>query len=85
MPIEGFQPYRPEDVERYIKRRWWLGLTWGDMFDKATDLYPQKEALVDDTARFKYKELREKVDRLAISFMALGIQERDFVLLQLPP
>ena len=84
MPIEGFQPYRPEDVERYIKRRWWLGLTWGDMFDKATDLYPQKEALVDDTARFMYKELRAKVDRLAISFMALGIQERDFVLLQLP-
>jgi len=84
MPIKGFQSYRPEDVERYIKYRWWLGLTWGDMFDKATDLYPQKEALVDDTARFTYKELREKVDRLAISFIELGIKERNFVLLQLP-
>ena len=49
MPIEGFEPYRPEDVERYVARRWWLGLTWGDMFDKATDLYPQKMGLVDDT------------------------------------
>lgn len=84
MPIEGFEPYRPEDVERYVKYRWWLGLTWGDMFDKATDLYPRKEALVDDTARFTYRELREKVDRLAVGLMGLGIKERDFVLLQLP-
>jgi 2,3-dihydroxybenzoate-AMP ligase len=84
MPIQGFEPYKPEDVERYVKYRWWLGLTWGDMFDKATDLYPRKEALVDDAARFTYRELREKVDRLAIGFMGLGIKERDFVLLQLP-
>ncbi|OGP62940.1 MAG: hypothetical protein A2169_14075 [Deltaproteobacteria bacterium RBG_13_47_9] len=84
MPVDGFEPYRPEDVERYTTYRWWLGITWGDMFDKATDLYPHKEALVDDTARFTYKELREKVDRLAISFMELGIKKRDFVLLQLP-
>ena len=84
MPIQGFEPYKKEDVERYVKYRWWLGLTWGDMFDKATDLYPRKEGLVDDTARFTYRELREKVDRLAIGFMGLGIKERDFVLLQLP-
>ncbi len=84
MPIQGFQPYKPEDVEKYVKYRWWLGLTWGDMFDKATDLYPRKEALVDDTSRFTYHELREKVDRLAIGLMRLGIGERDFVLLQIP-
>jgi len=84
MPVRGFQPYKPEDVEKYVKYRWWLGLTWGDMFDKATDLYPRKEALVDDTARFTYHELREKVDRLAIGLMRLGIRERDFVLLQIP-
>ena len=84
MPIEGFEPYEKEDAEKYIKYRWWLGLTWGDMFDKATDLYPRKEALVDDTSRFTYRELREKVDRLAIGFMRLGIKEKDFVLLQLP-
>lgn len=84
MPIQGFQPYKPEDVEKYVKYRWWLGLTWGDMFDKATDLYPRKEALVDDTSRFTYRELREKVDRLAIGLMRLGIKERDFVLLQIP-
>lgn len=84
MPVDGFEPYRPEDAEKYNKYRWWLGITWGDMFDKATDLYPDKESLVDDTNRFTYRQLRTKVDCLAVGFMNLGIGERDFVLLQIP-
>ena len=84
MPIEGFEPFRPEDAEKYDTRRWWLGLTWGDMFDKATDIYPDKVGLADDTARFTYRQLREKVDRLAVGFMRLGINSKDFVLLQIP-
>jgi len=84
MPIEGFEPYRPEDIEMYNKHRWWLGITWGDMFNKATDLYPDKVGLVDDTHRFTYRELRSTVDRLAMGFMGLGIKERQFVLLQIP-
>lgn len=84
MPIEGFTEYKREDAEKYNKYRWWLGITWGDLFDKATDLYPNKEALVDDTSRFTYAQQREKVDRLAISLIKLGIGQRDFVLLQLP-
>jgi non-ribosomal peptide synthetase component E (peptide arylation enzyme) len=84
MPIEGFEPYRPEDVEIYNKYKWWLGITWGDMFNKATDLYPHKVGLVDDTNRFTYGELRSKVDRLAVSFMGLGIKERQFVMVQIP-
>jgi 2,3-dihydroxybenzoate-AMP ligase len=84
MPIEGFEPYRPEDSETYNKYRWWPGITWGDMFNKATDLYPDKEGLVDDTHRFTYRELRNKVDRLAMGFISLGINERQFVFLQIP-
>ena len=84
MPIEGFQPYKPEDAEKYNRLRWWLGITWGDMFDRAADLYPAKAALVDDTTRLTYAQLREKVDRCAIGFMRLGIKPKDFVLLQIP-
>lgn len=84
MPVAGFNEYRREDAQRYNDRRWWLGLTWGDLFDKATDTYPDREALVDDTRRFTYRELRDNVDRLAASFISLGIGQGDFVLLQLP-
>jgi len=73
-----------KDAEKYNKYRWWLGLTWGDIFNKATDLYPQKEALVDDTSRYTYSELREKVDRLAASLIGLGIRQGDFAMIQLP-
>ena len=84
MTIEGFTEYTKEDQERYNRKRWWLGMTWGDMFDKATDLYPDKIGLVDNVGRWTYSELRDKVDRLAISLIKLGIKPRDWVLLQFP-
>ncbi len=84
MPLKGFRGYEKEDAERYGRSRWWLGMTFGDMFNKASDLYPHKEALVDDDNRFTYGELREKVDRLAIGLMKVGIEKQDRVLLQLP-
>jgi 2,3-dihydroxybenzoate-AMP ligase/mycobactin salicyl-AMP ligase len=84
MSLEGFPGYKKEDAERYSKFRWWLGVTLGDMFDKATDLYPDKEALVDEKNRLTYAQLRAEADRLAIALMNLGIQKGDRVLLQLP-
>ena len=84
MPVEGFEPYKPEDAKLYNRRRWWLGFTWGDLLDRASDIYPAKEGLTDDTHRFTNAQLRERVDRLAVSLMRLGVKERDFALLQLP-
>lgn len=84
MLLEGFIPYKKEDTEKYTKFRWWLGITFGDLLDKATDLYPDKEALVDDRSRLTYSQLREKANRLAIGLMKLGIESGDPVLLQLP-
>ena len=84
MPLEGFPGYKKEDAEKYNEFKWWPGITLGDMFDKATDLYPNKEALVDDRSRLTYGQLRDKVDRLAIALIKLGIKKQDRVLLQLP-
>jgi len=84
MPLKGFIPYRKEDAEKYNRLRWWRGITFGDLLDKAADLYPNKEALVDNTSRFTYSQLREKANRLAISFMELGIKPQERVILQLP-
>lgn len=84
MALEVFTAHRKADVDKYYKFRWWLGITLGDMFDKATDLYPGKEALVDDNSRLTYSQLRDKVDRLAIALIKLGIKSQDRVLLQLP-
>lgn len=79
-----FPQHGPEDAERYAKFRWWPGITLGDLLDKAADVYPLKEALVDDRVRLTYAQLRERVDRLAVGLIAAGIENGDTVLLQLP-
>ena len=84
MPLKGFNPYGVKDAETYSKFRWWPGITFGDMLDKASDLYPNKQALVDDESRLTYAQLRENVDRLAIGLMELGVNKQDRVMLQLP-
>src|SRR4030043_2435112 len=82
--LKGFTPYRKEDAEKYNRLGWWTGLTLGDLVDKAADIYPNKEALVDDKSRLTYSQARERVNRLAISLMDLGIKKIERVLVQLP-
>ena len=82
--LKGFTPYKKEDAEKYNRLGWWAGLTLGDLLDKAADIYPNKEALVDDKSRLTYSQVREMVNRLAISLMELGIKTMDRVLVQLP-
>jgi len=82
--LEGCNPYEKEDADKYNELRWWSGLTFGDVFDRATDIHPEKEAFVDLYSRFTYGEAREKTDKLAVSLTDLGIKPKDRVLLQLP-
>jgi non-ribosomal peptide synthetase component E (peptide arylation enzyme) len=87
--LDGFRPYDPSAAALYAERRWWLGSTVGDMFDKSSDLYPRKEALVGwdgDGAeqRYTYAELRRRVDGMAFSMLRAGFVPGDRVLLQLP-
>ena len=77
-------PYKEDDIEKYVRMGWWTDETFGDLMDRAADLHPQKEALVDDKNRLTYGELRDRVDRLAAVLIGLGIKPGDCVLLQLP-
>lgn len=82
--LDGFTPYRAEDVERYKRLGWWGDLTFGDILDRAADRYPDKEAFVDGVSRLTFSQARDKVNRLAISLMNLGIGPTERVLVQLP-
>jgi len=84
MFLEGFTPYKKEDAEKYNKFRWWSGLTFGDILDRAADIHPEKEAFVDRKTSLTYGEAREKTNKLAIGLMDLGIQPLDRALVQLP-
>jgi len=82
--LEGFVPYKDEDAEKYDRLRWWPGLTLGDLLDKAADIYPDREAFADGKSRLTFQEARDKVNRLALALMDLGIRPLDRVLVQLP-
>ena len=84
MHLEGFIPYNREDAQKYTQFRWWPGLTFGDMLNKAADIYPHKEAFVDGKSRLTFSQARQHVDRLAISMMELGIKPLTRVLVQVP-
>lgn len=84
MSIEGTTPYPEEAASLYELRRWWLGLTMGDVFDKTCDLYPGKEALVGMGKRYSYMELRSLVEIMAYNLHQQGFVPGDVVLLQLP-
>jgi non-ribosomal peptide synthetase component E (peptide arylation enzyme) len=84
MQFDGFTPYEQEAVQLYEKKRWWLGITLGDMFDRASDLYPEREALVGAGKRYTWVELRTLVDKMAYNLLQVGFQPGDTVLLQLP-
>jgi len=61
-----FPKHKATEARQYTKNRWWLGLTLGNILDRTADVFPNKEALVDDRVRLTYSELRDKVDRLAL-------------------
>ncbi len=84
MPLPGFVDYSEADAARYNRLRWWLGITLGDLLDRAADIYPEREALVDGSTRLTYSQLRDKTNRLAVALLDLGIKPKERVLLQLP-
>ena len=84
MPLAGWVPYSKKDAEKYNRLRWWAGRTFGDLLDKAADIYPEKEALVDHGRRFTYAQVREQVDRLAVNLLGLDIKPLDRAMVQLP-
>jgi len=79
-----FPKHKARDIHRYTRNRWWLGLTLGDILDRTANVFPNKEALVDDRGRLTYSELRNRVDHAAMGLKNLGIEKGDTVLLQLP-
>lgn len=83
MTLPGFTPWPPEEVAKYKAKGNWQGLTLGDIFDQAVSRSPDKLALVGETDRVTFSQMKEKVDRLALGLLEVGIKKNDRVLLQL--
>ncbi len=82
--LPGTPAYREDDAADYLRGRWWSGLNFGDLLDRAAAIHPRKVAFVDRWNRLTYAEARDQAERLAIGLMDLGIKPLDRVMIQLP-
>jgi len=75
MRTKSYPKHSRADASKLSKYRWWMGIPLGDYVDRAADVFPGKEAVVDDRARLTYEQLREKTNKLAIGLIGLGIKK----------
>ncbi|HWL84503.1 MAG TPA: AMP-binding protein [Polyangiaceae bacterium] len=75
---------------RFRERGWWRNETWLDDLGRAAMRQPDRSAifahraLSRDDVRRSYAELRDWVDRFAGALLALGVERRQIVAVQLP-
>jgi 2,3-dihydroxybenzoate-AMP ligase len=82
--LEGFVPFPKEFVKRYKEKGYWVDKTLGEEFDGFTAKYADRVALACNGEYITYKEMAEKVYRLALHFIELGLRPYDRMIMQLP-
>jgi non-ribosomal peptide synthetase component E (peptide arylation enzyme) len=75
---------RKEDIENFVKKGWWENVTWSDIWDRNAELYPNKEAIVDCKTRLTWLQAKRAIDRIALSFLEMGLKKDDVIVVQLP-
>ncbi|MEC0233360.1 (2,3-dihydroxybenzoyl)adenylate synthase [Paenibacillus kribbensis] len=82
--LPGCPTWPQEFAERYRKAGYWEGVTFGEMLRGRAVSQGDRTAVTDGQKSTSYRELDEKVDRLAAGFYQLGIRPTDRVIVQLP-
>ncbi len=82
--LRGCTPWPPQFAQDYRQKGYWEGITLGEMLDMSVEEYGPREALVFNDQRVTYRELGDRVNRLAFHFAEQGLKPLDRVLLQLP-
>ncbi len=84
MTLEGMVPFPPEFAERYRARGYWQDRPLGEVFAETFARFADRIALVAGQQRISYRQLGERVERLALHLLEGGIKPLDPVVVQLP-
>ncbi len=82
--LEGVVPFPPEFVARYREKGYWEDVTMGHFFDEIVARYSERVAFLSGNESVTYRQLAQKVDRLALHLLKLGVQPLDRFVMQLP-
>ena len=76
--------YTQEEMDQFIAQGYWDRANSLDIWERNAEKYPDDEAIVDSQSRLTWSEVKRRSDRIAISFIELGIQKDQILLIQLP-
>ncbi len=82
--LEGFVPYPESFVKKYKEKGYWIDKTLGEEFDDWVNRHPHRVALAYTGDYVSYAEMAEKVNRLSLHLINLGLRPYDRIILQLP-
>ncbi len=82
--LEGFVRFPESFVKKYKGKGYWIDKTLGEEFDEWVYRHPHRVALAYMGNYVSYSEMAEKVNRLSLHFVDLGLRPYDRIILQLP-
>jgi 2,3-dihydroxybenzoate-AMP ligase len=82
--LEGFVPFPESFVRKYKEKGYWVDKTLGEEFDDWVNRHSHRVALAYVGDHVSYSEMAERVDRLALHLIDLGLRPYDRIILQLP-
>ena len=81
--LEGCTLWPPDMQKEYVQKGYWPEISVGEGFDRVVANFTKREALVCGDLRLTYEELQQKVNRLAVQFLASGLKPKDRIIMQL--
>lgn len=82
--LEGFVRYPESFVKKYKEKGYWMDKTLGEEFDEWVNRHRHRVALAYAGSYVSYAQMAEKVNRLSLHLIDLGLRPSDRIILQLP-
>lgn len=76
--------FTPEMIKKYTTEGFWKSVTFSDFWEKNAREHPDKVAISDSRTRLTWKEAVQLINRIALSFVGLGLEKDQVVVMQLP-
>src|SRR5260370_1129694 len=75
--LPGLTPFPPEFAELYRARGYWEDIPLGRFYSEVFASQGDRLALVSGNERVTYPQLKQRVDRLALHLLGLGVAPLD--------
>lgn len=82
--LTGCVPWPEKISDSYAAKGYWNNIPLGEAFDRAAEVFTDREALVYGDERISFNQLKSGSDRIARYFLKLGLKPLDRVIVQLP-